>query len=55
MFKSTNRSSRSTVYSSKDSNISNKRRKKKLFNKSLEKIPLSETEILAKKKIKDII
>ena len=53
--KNTNRSSRSTVFSSKASNTSTKRRKKKLLKKSPERISLSETEILAKKTIKDII
>jgi len=55
MFQSMNRSSRSTVFSSKQSSTSSKRRKKKQIKKSLEQIPLSETEILAKKTIKDII
>ena len=55
MFQSMNRSSRSTDFSSKQSSTSSKRRKKKQIKKSLEQIPLSETEILAKKTIKDII
>ena len=51
MYKSNTSSSRSTVYSSKKST----RRKKKYVIKSIERLPLSETEILAKKTIKDII
>ena len=53
MFRSNTSSSRSTVYSSKQSSSS--RRKKKFAIKSIERLPLSEIEILAKKTIKDII
>ena len=55
MMKSSNLSSRSTFYNSKMSNTSTSRKKKKLKTKKAEYIPLSETQILAKKTIKDII
>ena len=55
MKSTTTRSSRSTLYSSKDSSKASTRRKKKLLLKSAEKVSLSETQILAKKTIKDII
>ena len=54
MLKSSYASSRSTVFSSKQSNTSKRRKKKKLL-KTPEKIILTETQILAKKTIKDII
>ena len=55
MMKSSTTTSRSTVFNSKISSKSSKRRKKKKLLKSIEKVSLSETEILAKKTIKDII
>ena len=48
-------SSRSTLFSQRGNNSSSKKRKKKKNIKIEEKVILSETEILAKKTIKDII
>ena len=53
--KSSNLSSRSTFYNSKISKGSTSRKKKKIKQKKIEYIPLTETQILAKKTIKDII
>ena len=55
MLKSNNLSSRSTVFSSKGTSGSSRRRRRKRLNKSMEPITLSDTQILAKRTVKDII